>query len=57
MKISFNLTWTDCITGNRVGMENMGSKFLANYIIQLGKNCIDPEITICPNQKFLGEPK
>ena len=57
MKVSFNLTWTDSVTGNRVGMENMSSKFLANYIIKLGKECIDPEITICPNQEYLGEPK
>jgi hypothetical protein len=57
MKPSFNLTWTDSVTGNRVKMENMSSKFLANYIIKLGEECIDPEITICPNQEYLGEPK
>lgn len=55
--ISFNLSWTDSVTGNRVIMENMSSKFLVNYILRLGKDCIDPEIYECPNRQYLGEPK
>jgi hypothetical protein len=43
------------MTGNRVHLENMGSKFLADKIIQLGENLIDPEISICTNP--FGEPK
>lgn len=56
-QLSFNLTWTDLESGNRVYMENMGSKYLANIIIKLGAKCIDPEIEICPNQEYLGDPK
>jgi hypothetical protein len=57
MKPSFNLIWTDAKTGNKVQMENMSSKYLANFIIKLGKDCIEPEIIICPNQQYLGNPK
>jgi hypothetical protein len=57
MKPSFNLTWTDFKSGNRILMENMSSKYVTNLIIKLGEKCIEPEITICPNQQYLGDPK
>jgi len=57
MTLSFNLIWTDSKSKNRIQMENMSSKCLANLIIRLGNTAIEHEITICPNQEYLGKPK
>lgn len=57
MTPSFNLVWTDSKSKKRIKMENMSSKYLANLILRLGDTAIEHEITICPNQEYLGDPK